>query len=93
MPRYYFHVCDGTQEIDELGHELPDDRAARREAVRYCCGLLRDDPDLLLDDENLRINVTAEDGRLRFAILLATIDAAWQPGTRIDVQRIADTQR
>lgn len=93
MPRYYFHVCDGTQEIDEQGHELADDLAARREAVHYCCGLLGDDPDLLLVDENLRINVTAEDGHLRFAIVLNAISVDWQPGTRAETQRLTDTQR
>lgn len=98
MPRYYFHVCDGTQDIDEQGHELADDLAARREAVRYCCGLLGDDPDLLLADENLRVNVTAEDGHLRFAIVLNAISVDWQPGTgtetrRAETRSLVDTQR
>lgn len=39
MRRYYFHVCDGTQDIDELGHDLPDDReaGARRFAIAAAC--------------------------------------------------------
>ena len=35
MPRYYFHVCNGTGFVqDEEGQELPDLEAARAEAVR-----------------------------------------------------------
>jgi len=49
--------------------------------------------DLLLADENLRINVTAEDGHLRFAIVLNAISVDWQPGTRAETQRLTDTQR
>jgi hypothetical protein len=79
MPRYFFHTCDGTQDIDKLGLDLPDDEAARREAVRYGAGLLRDDPDLIVRDDQLRINVTHEDGRLSCAILILTVDANWQP--------------
>lgn len=74
MPRYFFHTCDGTHDIDRLGHELPDDEAARREAVRYGAGLLSDDPDLIVRDDQLRINVTHEDGRLSCAILILAVD-------------------
>jgi hypothetical protein len=78
MPRYFFHTCDGTQDIDRLGHDLPDDEAARREAVRYGAGLLSDDPDLVVRDNQLRINVTREDGRLSCAILVLAVDANWR---------------
>lgn len=79
MPRYYFHVCDSTQDIDHDGHELPNDCAARLEAVRYGGGLIQDDPALLLTDQNLRINVTDNDGQLRFAVIMVAVDAAWRP--------------
>lgn len=84
MPRYYFHVCDGTQDVDDHGHELPDDRAARYEAVRFGGGLLHDDPSLLLKDQGLRINVTNDEGQLRFAIVMIAVDADWRPD---DVRR------
>lgn len=79
MPRYFFHLCDGTEEIDEQGHELPDDEAARLEAVRYGGGLIQDDPALLLTDQNLRINVTDAARKLRFAIVMLAVDAGWRP--------------
>lgn len=77
MPRYYFHTCDGTQDIDRLGHDLPDDDAARSEAIRYAGGLLADDPAIVVGDEALRINVTNEQGRLSCSIIVLSVDAQW----------------
>lgn len=89
MPRYYFHVCDGTQDIDDHGHELPDDNAARHEAVRYGGGLIHDDPSLLLKDQELRINVTNDDGQLRFAVVMIAVDADWRPANTARHQKPA----
>jgi len=75
MPRYYFHTCDGTQDIDRVGHDLPDDDAARREAVRYGGGLLCDDPDIVGCDDELRITVTKEDGSLSCAVIVLAVEA------------------
>ena len=85
MPRYYFHTCDGTQDIDRLGHELPDDDAARSEAIRYAGGLLADDPTIVGREETLRINVTNEQGRLSCSILILSVDAGWtsEPATEL----------
>lgn len=82
MPRYFFHICNGIEDIDEQGHELPDVEAARLEAVRYGGGLLRDDPSLLLSDRNLRINVMGDNRQLCFAIVMVAVDANWQPDRR-----------
>jgi hypothetical protein len=36
MPRYFFYVSNnGSVVQDHLGHELPDDRAATREAASF----------------------------------------------------------
>lgn len=44
MPRFYFHVCDGAGFVeDEEGRELPDQEAARAEAVKGARGLMADD--------------------------------------------------
>jgi len=74
MPRYFFHVLDGTSDIDEMGHDMTDDAAARREAVRYCGSLLIDDPDLLLRDKYLRVHVANDVGALRFSIVMMALD-------------------
>jgi hypothetical protein len=35
LPRFYFHICDGSGFTeDEEGQELPDQEAARNEAIR-----------------------------------------------------------
>lgn len=78
MPRYYFHTLDGARDIDRLGHELPDDAAARHEAVRYAGGLLADDPTIVVGDEALRVNVTNEDGDLSCSIIILAVDANWK---------------
>jgi hypothetical protein len=74
MPRYYFHTSDGIRHIDDEGFELPDDAAARREAVRYGGHLLGDDPEMALADGGLRVDVTGEDGRVRFAVMVSALD-------------------
>ncbi len=74
MPRYFFHTSDGVRHIDDEGIELADDAAARREAVRYGGNLLGDDPDMLVADRGLRIEVTDGEGRVRFAVLVSALD-------------------
>jgi hypothetical protein len=34
LPRFFFHLHNSIEAIDEEGTELPDLRAARREAIR-----------------------------------------------------------
>jgi Domain of unknown function (DUF6894) len=41
MPRYYFHIQDDHTEIDRIGVELPDLKAARDEAVSAAGQILR----------------------------------------------------
>lgn len=74
MPRYFFHTRDGIRHIDDEGVELADDAAARREAVRYGGNLLGDDPDMLLTDSGLSVEVTDQHGRVRFAVMMSTLD-------------------
>jgi len=41
MPRYFFHILDGTALTDETGVELADLAAARIEAVKLVAGVLK----------------------------------------------------
>jgi hypothetical protein len=44
MPRYYFHVCNGTGFTeDEEGQDLPDLEAARVEAIRNARSIMAAD--------------------------------------------------
>jgi len=50
MPRYFFHVHDGTNMPDEEGVELPDLKAARSQGILACGEMLKDiDGDLPRD--------------------------------------------
>ena len=42
MPRYYFHMRDGHEHLDEVGTELLDDDAARAQAIVASGEALRD---------------------------------------------------
>ncbi len=42
MPRYFFNVHHVEPSTDDLGEELPDDKAAWREASNYASDLFRD---------------------------------------------------
>ena len=75
MPRYFFHTINGSSDEDEVGIELPDIAAARREAIRYGGSLLQDDPDILAGNGSLRIEVVDECERFCIAILIQAIDA------------------
>lgn len=43
MPRYYFHLHNGTTARDEEGRELPDLEAARQEAISAARELMGED--------------------------------------------------
>lgn len=75
MPRYFFHTLNGSSDEDEVGVELPDVAAARREAIRYGGSLLHDDPDIMAGAGNLRIEVVDDRGRLCSAILIQAVDS------------------
>ena len=78
MARYFFHTSDGTRQYDDVGVELADDAAARREAVRYSGSLLQDEPDIVQNEHGLRINVVDEAGHVKFAILVSALDSRWE---------------
>ena len=71
MPRYFFHVHDGTDRPDSRGSVLPDFKSAHAEAIMTCGEMLRDiDGDLPIGSE-WRMDVADETGRtilsLRFS--------------------------
>ncbi|HYI41179.1 MAG TPA: hypothetical protein VE053_12765 [Allosphingosinicella sp.] len=44
MPRFYFHVCNGTGFVqDEEGQELPDLEAARAQAIKSARSIMASD--------------------------------------------------
>lgn len=84
MPRYFFHTVDGAYDIDHVGHNLSDDTAAQREAVRYASALLADNPAMPFEDDALRINVTDEAGHLSCSVIILGVDTRWTPEETAD---------
>ena len=73
MARYYFHSSDSRHGFDDLGLDLADDKAARREAIRFGAELLRDDPDIISGETPLRINVMDDRNRFCFAVVILAV--------------------
>jgi hypothetical protein len=42
MARYFFHVCDGTFVLDDVGVELPDITTAQKTAIQLTAEILKD---------------------------------------------------
>lgn len=75
MARYFFHVHDGKDFEDLQGTELPDIRAARREAVRFACALLADDAGEFWDHGEWKLRVTDDRQLTLFELLFISIEA------------------
>ena len=71
MPRFHFHTEDGRCYPDEDGIELPTFEAARTQAVIVLGEVLKEQPELFLEHDCLRITVTDED-----QLTLLTLDAS-----------------
>jgi hypothetical protein len=67
--RYFFHVHDGTYLADLEGTELPDDGAARREAMAASVGLLRDLGERVWTGKVWQMKVEDENGREVFSLI------------------------
>jgi len=57
MSRYYFDLRDPKEFLDQIGQELPDLTAARREVVRLSGEILREMPERLRDGERWTMTV------------------------------------
>ena len=76
MPRYVFHTADGWRARDKDGTELPDRQAARVEAIRYTGAVMLENPGVLWDGRDFRIEVTDETGTLLFTVIRGAGDAS-----------------
>jgi len=62
MSRYFFHVIDGSSELDSEGTELPDMVAVRSEAVRTAGEMLASEDADLFRDHPWQMSVVDESG-------------------------------
>lgn len=69
MPKFHFHVDDGTLVADGDGTDLPDLEAAQSEAVKAAGELLRElDGRLWQGDKTWLMHVTDENDTLLFSL-------------------------
>jgi len=71
MPRYFFHVIDGRDLIDNEGTEFPNLKYVRAEAIRTAGAILRDEGDRYWNGTEWQMSVTNASGqsvlKLRFS--------------------------
>jgi hypothetical protein len=71
MPRYFFHIDDGTLAPDYEGTELADLADARSAAVALAGALLKDfDGEFWSNGQHWTLHVTDEERRLLFSLHL-----------------------
>jgi hypothetical protein len=85
VPRYYFHVSDGTSQTDEDGHEFDDLKAAKCEAVKYAGNLICEDHGSFWDRGDWEMRVTDKAGLTLFTLVFAGYDAA----ATMDAKKVA----
>lgn len=74
MTRYFFHLVHPRRMMDREGLELPDAIAARREAVGLAGAMLRDEPGMVWDGQELRVQVEREDGRHICTVVILAVN-------------------
>jgi hypothetical protein len=62
MPRYFFHIQDGTYHPDEDGTELPGPAEARVEAMATAAAIMKDIGERLWNGEQWQMHVVSTDG-------------------------------
>ena len=75
VSRFFFHTADGSRDRDHEGMDCRDARSARVEAIRYAGALLSDQPDILWDGRDFRVEVTDKDQRLVCTVIALAVDA------------------
>ena len=68
MPRYFFHVIDGTSSCDETGTELPDIYTAQAQAIRLSAEILQEMGARFWSGTEWKVEVTDEQGRILFVL-------------------------
>lgn len=69
MSRYFFHSKDGEAHRDEDGTELGSLSAARVQAIRYAGEVMSNEPDVLWDGNEFRVEVSNTSRKLLFTIV------------------------
>jgi hypothetical protein len=76
MPTYHFNLDNSHREPDTEGTELGNLDEARVQAVIFAGAHLRDHPELVWDGKRFSVDVTDDEHRILFSVLVETKDAA-----------------
>lgn len=82
MPRYYIDTFDGLVVLDDVGHDLPDDDAARATVRQTLAAMMKDGSKVDgRSSAQFRADVRNEAGdRVMTATILMVIDdTTWKP--------------
>ena len=75
MPRFHFHVYDGSGPLDEEGSEFLDWPAAKIAAVRLAGEILKDSARSVMARDDWHLEVTDEAGLMLFRLDLCLVEA------------------
>ena len=75
MARYFFSTANGARHADDEGLELPSIAAARVAAIQHAGAIMADEPDVLWDGQDFRVEVTDHEGMMLFTVIAITVDA------------------
>ena len=82
MPRYFFHVIDGTAVRDQDGTELASIDVAQEEAIRMSGEILRDMGARVSDGTKWRLEVTDQEGDVLFVLHFSAEERLPRPHAR-----------
>jgi hypothetical protein len=86
MPRYFFHVIDGRDIIDNQGSELAGLKEARVEAIHLAGSILRDEGDEFWNGEQWHMNVTDASGQSVLKLRFSAEDQGTAPEEDQDIE-------
>ena len=89
MPRYYFHVIDGREIIDNEGTELSALKEARVEAIHLAGSILRDEGDKFWNGEQWHMTVTDASGQSVLKLHFSADDQGIAPEEDREVETLA----
>ena len=74
MPLFYFNLDDHVRDVDLEGTELADVAEARVAAIVFAGAYLRDNPGLITDGRDFRVEVADENGIVLFTVHIELIE-------------------
>ena len=86
MPRYFFHVIDGREIIDNQGSELAGLKEARVEAIQLAGAILRDEGDTFWNGQEWHMDVTDASGQSVLKLRFSAEDQGATPEEGQDIE-------